>query len=191
MLREGCQPGDAGCAGTGTEAEGQAEVSVHPVSPLAPATLVPFGLMGSRSCWECCETAQPLLPIPSSRDAPAVMVSPYVPGYPAACGAGRCLNSPVSCSAEAPGTHLCPGRESAQWVHDGKSVSQCRGWEEASCLPWHDSGQPGWEEESAQGSRSISTGPLLLHFLLTWELPEMGPPCSSVPAGVNWIWRSH
>lgn len=72
------QPGDAGSAGTGTEAEGQAEVSVHPVSPLAPATLVPFGLlMGSRSCRECCKTAQPLLHIPSSRDAPAIMVCPH------------------------------------------------------------------------------------------------------------------
>lgn len=34
----------------------------------------------------------------------------------------------------------------------------------------------------------VKTDPLLLLSLLTWELTEMGPPCSSVPAGVNWIW---
>lgn len=59
------------------EAEGQAEASLHPVSPLTPATLVSFGLMGSRSCWEHCKTAQTLLPIPSSRGAPAVTVCPH------------------------------------------------------------------------------------------------------------------
>lgn len=143
LLRECCQPGDAGCAGTGTEAEGQTEVSVHPVSPSAPATLVPFGLRGSRSCWECWESAQPLLPFPSSRDIPAVMVSLHgiVCARPSNSLWGwKVSQQPVSCSAEAPATQLCPGRGPALWVHDGKSGSQCRGWVEASCLPRGDTG---------------------------------------------------
>lgn len=180
----------SGCAGTGTEAAGQAEVSVHPVSPLAPATLVPFGLMSFKSCWEHCKTAQTLLPIPSSRDAPAVRACPH--GIACARPSSRLCGWKVSQQPDAqdPATQLCPGRGPA-WVQDGKSGSQCRGWEEASCLPQGDSGQPEWEKGSAQGSRlMVKTGPLLLHFLLTWELPEMGPPCSSVPPGVNWIWRS-
>lgn len=31
---------------------------------------MPFGLVGSRSCWGWCERAQPQLPVPSSWDAP-------------------------------------------------------------------------------------------------------------------------
>lgn len=189
------QPGDAGSAGTGTEAEGQAEVSVHPVSPLAPATLVPFGLlMGSRSCWECCKTAQPLLHIPSSRDAPAIMVCPH--GIACARLSSSLWLEGVSAAGclavqrPQPLSSALGGGQQGGCVMV-KSGSQCRGWKEASCLLQDYSGQPGWEKESAQGSRlMVKTGPLLLYFLLIWELPKIGPPCSSVPAGINWILMS-
>lgn len=98
-------------------------LSVHLVSPLAPATLVPFGLMGSRSCWEHCKAAQTLLPIPSSRDAPLVMVCPH--GIACARLSSSLWSWKVSQQpgVEAPATQLCHGRGPAWWVHDGNNGS--------------------------------------------------------------------
>lgn len=182
---------DATCAGTGTEAEGQAEVSVHPGSPLAPATLVPLGLMAPGVVGNMASSAPAAHSFqqgcPSCHGLPTwhhlcQAVQPPV-GLEGVSAAG-CLGS-----ADGPATQ--PWEMVSMVGASWEEWFPVQRMEEASCLPQGDNDQPGWQKESAQGSRlMVKTGHLLLLFLLTWELPEMGPPCSSVPAGVNWIWRS-
>lgn len=137
--------------------------------------------------------AQALLPIPSSRDAPAVMVCPHGIACARLCSSLRGWKVSQQLGVLAVQRPQPPSSALGEGQHGGCMMGRVGpgGWEEASCFPQGDSDQPGWQKESTQGSRLVAkTDHLLLLFLLTCELPETGPPCSSVPAGVNWIWRS-
>lgn len=152
FAREGCQPGMLHVQEQAQRLKGkeqaEAEVSVHPGSPSAPATLVPFGLMAPGVAGYIASS------VPAAHSLQ--QGCPSCRGLPTWHGLCQAVQQPVGLegvsaagclgSAEAPATQLCPGRGSAWWVHDGKSGSQCRGWEEASCLPQGDSDQPGWQK---------------------------------------------
>lgn len=68
--------------------------------PRPPAALVPFRLVGCRSCWGWCKTAQPQLPTPSRWDAPDLGVP--LPGI-AWAGRSRSLGWQVEGCARLPG----------------------------------------------------------------------------------------
>lgn len=116
LFAQGMPPArDAACAGAGTEGEGQAEVSVHPGSPLAPTTLVPFGLMAPGVAGNVASSASAAHSLqqgcPSCRGLPtwhrlcqAVQQPVGLEGVSTTGSLG---------SAEAPDTQLCPGRGSA------------------------------------------------------------------------------
>lgn len=133
----------------------QTEVSAHPVPPSVPAMLPSLALVGSRSCCGWCERAQPQLPS-SPAGMPLISGSSRtaspVPDHPAACGAGGV--SAAGCVAV-----LCPLQPPRSSCPSSRP--QYKGWEEASCHRWGDSGQPRQEGARAQGIRlNPGTGPL-------------------------------
>lgn len=106
-----------------------------------------------------------------------------------------------------PAAQLCLPLERAAWqAHNGKSSYQHRGQKEASHHPWADSGQLSWEEAAAWvGRLNARTGPFCYAHLPgcflgtpgavtsphTWQLPETGPPYSSILARMRRIWRPY
>lgn len=83
-----------------------------PCATLGPSNVTSFRLMGSRSCWGWRRTAQPQLPSPPA-GVPCISGSPCVtspvPAHQAACEAGGCLSSWVSCGAVSPAAQLWQG----------------------------------------------------------------------------------